>query len=447
MNELKYPESRPCSFNQLQCQEYGNSDTPSSISDQGAVLINHSHMNYQSSQQVAASSMQYEMHPYGDQKLNADACSFLTELEHNDLSFFTSDPRSMNGENVTFEAYAGNESSQFENKSQDSPHTLEELRWRDYFRNIPARAQIAIIPCKVCGDKSSGIHYGVFACEGCKGFFRRNQESFHTFCCSKEEDCEIDRTNRNRCQYCRLLKCFDVGMSRDAVKFGRMSKEQRSNLYEEFLKQQKIIAGNSQPEPHFYEQSNSGMLGPACSANVLPTSSSSHSMVANPAFYNNSSVDGTPSSVVKLEVPEVHFPNFSQVSMPEFQNLPNIKDAFFDSQQSGCRDFFSFSDNATNVFSKSEMTSAASWHEGSSAHSAATLDTADGNKLHGIATFDRANVSSSTEVFDAVDTSLSSNVYTNVSINSSENGYGHVLSHDSNALGIYDHEMLGGFHS
>ncbi|CAD6195491.1 unnamed protein product [Caenorhabditis auriculariae] len=87
------------------------------------------------------------------------------------------------------------------------------------------KPQIEVIPCKVCGDKSSGVHYGVITCEGCKPV-RRGQLSMS----AAEKNCVVDRVNRNRCQYCRLKKCLELGMSRDAVKFGRMSKKQREKV-------------------------------------------------------------------------------------------------------------------------------------------------------------------------------------------------------------------------
>ncbi|CAG2068758.1 unnamed protein product, partial [Timema podura] len=79
--------------------------------------------------------------------------------------------------------------------------------------------QIEIIPCKVCGDKSSGVHYGVITCEGCKGFFRRSQSSVVNYQCPRNKNCVVDRVNRNRCQYCRLQKCLRLGMSRDGESF------------------------------------------------------------------------------------------------------------------------------------------------------------------------------------------------------------------------------------
>jgi len=33
----------------------------------------------------------------------------------------------------------------------------------------------SFVPCKVCGDKASGYHYGVTSCEGCKVSFVRPQ--------------------------------------------------------------------------------------------------------------------------------------------------------------------------------------------------------------------------------------------------------------------------------
>nr|XP_047912542.1 tudor and KH domain-containing protein homolog [Anser cygnoides] len=104
-------------------------------------------------------------------------------------------------------------------------------------RCLPPAAHIEVIPCKICGDKSSGIHYGVITCEGCKGFFRRSQQGSLSYACSRQQNCPIDRASRNRCQHCRLQKCLRLGMSRDAVKFGRMSKKQRDRLHAEVQQQ------------------------------------------------------------------------------------------------------------------------------------------------------------------------------------------------------------------
>ncbi|XP_072931400.1 ecdysone-induced protein 78C-like isoform X4 [Epargyreus clarus] len=73
----------------------------------------------------------------------------------------------------------------------------------------------AAAPCKVCGDKASGYHYGVTSCEGCKGFFRRSIQKQIEYRCLRDGKCVVIRLNRNRCQFCRFKKCLAVGMSRD----------------------------------------------------------------------------------------------------------------------------------------------------------------------------------------------------------------------------------------
>ncbi|KAL2104263.1 hypothetical protein ACEWY4_001131 [Coilia grayii] len=91
-----------------------------------------------------------------------------------------------------------------------------------------------VLLCKVCGDIASGFHYGVHACEGCKGFFRRSiQQNINYKMCVKNEKCLIMRMNRNRCQHCRFKKCLAVGMSRDAVRFGRIPKREKQRLLDE----------------------------------------------------------------------------------------------------------------------------------------------------------------------------------------------------------------------
>ncbi|XP_071392426.1 COUP transcription factor 2-like isoform X2 [Centroberyx affinis] len=73
------------------------------------------------------------------------------------------------------------------------------------------------IECIVCGDKSSGKHYGQFTCEGCKSFFKRSVRRNLTYTCRANRNCPIDQHHRNQCQYCRLKKCLKVGMRREVL--------------------------------------------------------------------------------------------------------------------------------------------------------------------------------------------------------------------------------------
>ncbi|XP_028575100.2 nuclear receptor subfamily 2 group C member 2 isoform X1 [Podarcis muralis] len=75
--------------------------------------------------------------------------------------------------------------------------------------------------CVVCGDKASGRHYGAISCEGCKGFFKRSVRKNLTYSCRSNQDCIINKHHRNRCQFCRLKKCLEMGMKMESVQSER----------------------------------------------------------------------------------------------------------------------------------------------------------------------------------------------------------------------------------
>ncbi|OZC09349.1 hypothetical protein X798_03691 [Onchocerca flexuosa] len=77
--------------------------------------------------------------------------------------------------------------------------------------------------CAICGDRASGKHYGVYSCEGCKGFFKRTVRKDLIYLCRENRNCIIDKRQRNRCQYCRYRKCQSMGMKREAVQEERQS--------------------------------------------------------------------------------------------------------------------------------------------------------------------------------------------------------------------------------
>uniref|UniRef100_A0A1I8J911 Nuclear receptor domain-containing protein n=1 Tax=Macrostomum lignano TaxID=282301 RepID=A0A1I8J911_9PLAT len=113
--------------------------------------------------------------------------------------------------------------------------------------NVSSSRILADVPCEVCGDFSSGKHYGVYACDGCAGFFKRSVRRQHKYVCKAKNfltnkdgsgteantgglvinQCHIDRNLRNQCRACRLSSCLRVGMSREALTPAPMPQQQQ----------------------------------------------------------------------------------------------------------------------------------------------------------------------------------------------------------------------------
>ena len=73
------------------------------------------------------------------------------------------------------------------------------------------------LDCAVCGDKSTGKHYGVSTCEGCKSFFKRTVRNSTSYTCRGNNNCTVDRDNRSRCPSCRFQKCLNTGMKKEGI--------------------------------------------------------------------------------------------------------------------------------------------------------------------------------------------------------------------------------------
>ncbi|KAL1241613.1 Nuclear hormone receptor [Trichinella spiralis] len=104
---------------------------------------------------------------------------------------------------------------------QPTPGTIVNHTYSAFKTNTSSsseRKSSPLLVCSVCGDASSGKHYGILACNGCSGFFKRSVRRKLIYRCQAGTgSCLVDKTHRNQCQACRLKKCIEMGMNKDAV--------------------------------------------------------------------------------------------------------------------------------------------------------------------------------------------------------------------------------------
>ncbi|NP_001164713.1 peroxisome proliferator-activated receptor-like protein [Saccoglossus kowalevskii] len=130
--------------------------------------------------------------------------------------------------------------------------------------------------CAVCGDVSTGLHYGVHSCEGCKGFFRRTirMSLLYEPCPYRDSDpCTINISTRNKCQFCRYKKCLDVGMSAKEVKMGRIPLVEKKKILQELEKRASLMTAPP-----------TGTLTPTPSPSTSLVSSDDHGCSQSPSF-------------------------------------------------------------------------------------------------------------------------------------------------------------------
>ncbi|CAB3400239.1 unnamed protein product [Caenorhabditis bovis] len=95
------------------------------------------------------------------------------------------------------------------------------------------------LPCAICSCPATGYHYNVASCNGCKTFFRRCILSKSSFRCIRvNSKCLSDLSQyadgtRIKCRSCRLDRCLQQGMRREAVTSSVYNSEMKlpSDLY------------------------------------------------------------------------------------------------------------------------------------------------------------------------------------------------------------------------
>ncbi|XP_062598281.1 probable nuclear hormone receptor HR3 isoform X2 [Saccostrea cucullata] len=156
-------------------------------------------------------------------------------------------------------------------QSSDNPEPAKQKR-KKREKYIPDAVPLELPPCKICGKKASGNHYGVISCEACKGFFRRYLQRKIPYKCNKGGKCLENSTSKKTilCSACRMQKCLDCGMCREGIRQGRYTASERAHAIEEIkrFKQQ----NNNSSSQDIHTQSSDQALNLSSSSECLDLS-------------------------------------------------------------------------------------------------------------------------------------------------------------------------------
>ncbi|ULT92421.1 hypothetical protein L3Y34_009894 [Caenorhabditis briggsae] len=80
------------------------------------------------------------------------------------------------------------------------------------------------LTCSVCDQPAKGKHFGAIACRACAAFYRRADAcKTNVKACKKGGKCQslVNNNGWFDCKYCRLQKCYQVGMNTTNFQFDR----------------------------------------------------------------------------------------------------------------------------------------------------------------------------------------------------------------------------------
>ncbi|KAM3863776.1 retinoic acid receptor alpha-A-like [Diretmus argenteus] len=173
-------------------------------------------------------------------------------------------------------------------------------------------------PCFVCQDKSSGYHYGVSACEGCKGFFRRSIQKNMAYTCHREKVCVINKVTRNRCQSCRLQKCLDVGMSKEceSVRNDR-TKKKKEEKRPEAVAESYVLSADTEAMIERVRRAHQDTFPSLCQLGKYTTSNSSeHRVSLDVSLWDKFSELSTKCIIKTVEFAK-HLPGFTTLTIAD----------------------------------------------------------------------------------------------------------------------------------